>query len=69
MCPGAFPYVWRNKLWSVKGLRTADDVQADGAAGGARRVAGPAHVLPRHPLGQVAEPQGALPLVWRSSAQ
>ena len=53
----------------MKALRTADDVQADGAAVGARRVAGPAHVLPRHPLGQVAEPQGAVALIWRPDAE
>lgn len=51
------------------GLRTGDDLQVNGAAVRAGRVAGSADVLPRHALGEVAQPQGAVSLICGASAR
>lgn len=56
-------------MWRAAELRTGDDLQVNGAAVRAGRVAGSADVLPRHAFGEVAQPEGAVSLICGAGAQ
>lgn len=60
------PTVGSSGFCCVRGsLHTGDHLQVDGAAVRAGGVAGPAGVLPRHAFSEVAQSQGAVPLVCK----